>query len=191
MDLVICMCNIYHIYYGTCCTDLTAFTQVTQKVICHVSLLIYVCNIWTKKKHKIKHMLWNVLLFLLPGLSLRYTSKSRQQKDSSSEKEASLRIAQDQSQWWVNFVSGCRCRCELIFFLGKNTWIMFKGNLTYIINSYFPVLYIAKFNYALCFQWSTGCIVDNINKTWICLLLFKCILLVAWVLFLFYFSSFS
>ncbi|XP_042887946.1 uncharacterized protein LOC122263537 isoform X2 [Penaeus japonicus] len=32
------------------------------------------------------------------GLSLRYTSKSRQQKDSSSEKEASLRIAQDQSQ---------------------------------------------------------------------------------------------
>lgn len=102
MDMVICMCDIYHIYYSTYCTDLTAFTH-RRLSESHLSCISFDIIMQYEKKEKIEHMLWSALLLLVTGLSLRYTSKNLQQKVSSSEKEASLRIVQDQSQWWVLF----------------------------------------------------------------------------------------
>lgn len=50
MDMVICMCDIYHIYYSTYCTDLTAFTH-RRLSESHLSCILwYNYAIWEERK---------------------------------------------------------------------------------------------------------------------------------------------
>lgn len=56
MDMVICMCDIYHIYYSTYCTDLTAFTH-RRLSESHLSCISFDIIMQYEKKEKIEHVL--------------------------------------------------------------------------------------------------------------------------------------